>query len=145
MPVLCWNAKSVSAPFSILCFAIHCIPISPRKSICFGNPKSGNFTNCIRVFPYAALQFASYERYKSRIVDYCEEHNRDFGFVERLLSGACAGVTAATLTYPLDVMRVRQAVYDDIKGISSITVCIYCESEVPLKLELIQSVLFASI
>jgi len=76
----------------------------------------GNFTNCIRVFPYAALQFASYERYKSRIVDYCEEHNRDFGFVERLLSGACAGATAATLTYPLDVMRVRQAVYDDIKG-----------------------------
>ena len=78
---------------------------------------SGNFTNCIRVFPYAALQFASYERYKSRIVDYCEEHNRDFGFVERLLSGACAGATAATLTYPLDVMRVRQAVYDDIKGV----------------------------
>ena len=79
-------------------------------------PKTGNFTNCIRVFPYAALQFASYERYKSHIVDYCNEHGREFGFVERLLSGACAGATAATLTYPLDVMRVRQAVYDDIKG-----------------------------
>merc|ERR1712113_758005 len=38
------------------------------------------------------------------------------GFIERLLSGACAGATAATLTYPLDVMRVRQAVFDDIKG-----------------------------
>eukprot|EP01083_Nonionella_stella_P285203 970818_1 len=76
----------------------------------------GNFTNCLRVFPYAALQFATYERYKSHIIDYCESHNRSFGFVERLLSGACAGATAATLTYPLDVMRVRQAVYDDIKG-----------------------------
>jgi len=76
----------------------------------------GNFTNCIRVFPYAALQFASYERYKSRIVDYCNENDREFGFVERLLSGACAGATAATVTYPLDVMRVRQAVYDDIRG-----------------------------
>eukprot|EP01083_Nonionella_stella_P000691 1961_1 len=76
----------------------------------------GNFTNCIRVFPYAALQFSSYERYKSHVVDYCEKHDRSFGFVGRLLSGACAGATAATLTYPLDVMRVRQAVYDDIKG-----------------------------
>merc|ERR1719203_2448292 len=76
----------------------------------------GNFTNCLRVFPYAALQFSTYERYKSHIMDYCEEHNRSFGFVERLLSGACAGATAATITYPLDVMRVRQAVYDDIKG-----------------------------
>ena len=76
----------------------------------------GNFTNCLRVFPYAALQFSTYERYKSHIMDYCEAHNRDFGFVERLLSGACAGATAATITYPLDVMRVRQAVYDDIRG-----------------------------
>eukprot|EP01084_Bolivina_argentea_P226858 383140_1 len=76
----------------------------------------GNFTNCIRVFPYAALQFTSYESYKSKIVDYCNENGRSFGFVERLMSGACAGATAATLTYPLDVMRVRQAVYDDING-----------------------------
>ena len=36
--------------------------------------------------------------------------------MHRLLSGACAGATAATLTYPLDVIRVRQAVIKDIKG-----------------------------
>lgn len=82
----------------------------------FSSMWKGNFTNCLRVFPYAALQFSTYERYKSHIMDYCEAHDRDFGFVERLLSGACAGATAATITYPLDVMRVRQAVYDDIRG-----------------------------
>lgn len=76
----------------------------------------GNFTNCIRVFPYAAIQFGSYERFKSYIIHLTEKNNRNFGFMERLTSGACAGATAATFTYPLDVMRVRIAVYKDLNG-----------------------------
>mmetsp|Transcript_14476 Transcript_14476/g.22619 ORF Transcript_14476/g.22619 Transcript_14476/m.22619 type:complete len:407 (-) Transcript_14476:223-1443(-) len=90
-----------------------------RHEIRKGGVKSlwkGNLTNCMRVFPYAALQFSTYERYKSFIVDYCHKNDRHFGTLERLMSGALAGATASTLTYPLDVMRLRQAVYDDIKG-----------------------------
>jgi len=76
----------------------------------------GNLTNCFRVFPYAAIQFATYEKYKNLVTTYCEKTNRGFGVFERLLSGALAGATAATLTYPLDVIRVRQACFNEIKG-----------------------------
>jgi len=91
----------------------------------------GNFVNCIRVFPYAAIQFASYERFKHLVsINITERFNREFGFLERLLSGACAGATAATLTYPLDVIRVRQATFNDIKGPIDAVSRIYGESGV---------------
>jgi len=48
-------------------------------------------------------------------------------FFERLIAGACAGATAATLTYPLDVLRVRQAVYDDYTGMWQASKAIYKE------------------
>jgi len=74
----------------------------------------GNGVNCVRVFPYAATQFVSYERYKDMVQQKIGDGK--FGIKERLLSGALAGATAATLTHPLDVMRVRLATQTELKG-----------------------------
>jgi len=72
----------------------------------------GNGVNCIRVFPYAGIQFASYDSYKEIISNNCEH----YGVFQRLLTGALAGATAASVTHPLDVMRVRLAVQSELKG-----------------------------
>lgn len=58
----------------------------------------GNGAHMIRVFPYAATKFASYEMFKSFLG---ESH------ISRFVSGSFAGVTAASLTYPLDTIRAR--------------------------------------
>eukprot|EP00501_MAST-03F_sp_TOSAG23-6_P000126 GSMAST32.ASY1.ANO1.128.1 assembled CDS len=65
----------------------------------------GNGVNCIRVAPYAATQFASYDFYKSLI-----SSNENLTIPKRLLCGALAGATATTITHPLDVIRLRLAV-----------------------------------
>jgi len=65
----------------------------------------GNGVNCVRVFPYAAVQFVSYEKYKEMVQGWFQ--TQEFGIRERLLAGSLAGASAASLTHPLDVMRVR--------------------------------------
>jgi len=74
----------------------------------------GNGVNCVRVFPYAAVQFVSYEKYKEMVQSWFQTDQ--FGIRERLLSGSFAGATAASLTHPLDVMRVRLATQRELKG-----------------------------
>lgn len=73
----------------------------------------GNATNCSRVIPHTATQFTAYPSFKELIA---ADPQDPTGF-ERLLSGACAGATAATLTHPLDVMRIR---LQTEKGIHSV-------------------------
>ncbi|KAL5233529.1 hypothetical protein ACI65C_000939 [Semiaphis heraclei] len=51
----------------------------------------GNGAQMVRVFPYAAIQFTSFEFYKT------------------FVAGSSAGVTAVTITYPLDTIRARLA------------------------------------
>lgn len=63
---------------------------------------NGNGAQLLRIFPYAAMQFTSYEFFKSL-------NRRLFGDKsERILNGlACgslAGITAVSFTYPLDVI-----------------------------------------
>jgi len=72
----------------------------------------GNGTNCIRIFPYASIQFWSYDFYKGKIMD----NSTEFGVPQRLGAGALAGMTAALATYPLDVIRIRLAVQPELKG-----------------------------
>jgi solute carrier family 25 protein 16 len=55
----------------------------------------------VRVFPYAATQFTSYEMYKNLFGE--NSH------VSRFAAGSAAGVTAVALTYPLDTIRARLA------------------------------------
>ena len=64
----------------------------------------GNGAQMVRVFPYAAIQFLSFEIYKNHLVAL-------FGNGHRLkfAAGSMAGVTAALTTYPLDLVRARLA------------------------------------
>lgn len=84
----------------------------------------GNGTNCIRIFPYASLQFWSYDFYKGKIM----ENSENFGVLQRLQAGSMAGMTAASLTYPLDVIRIRLAVQPELKGFGDSVRSIWAEN-----------------
>jgi solute carrier family 25 protein 16 len=62
----------------------------------------GHSMTLARIFPYAAIQFASYERWKA-LMDKLDIPLR----IKRFLSGSLAGVTAVTCTYPFDMLRTR--------------------------------------
>jgi len=61
----------------------------------------GNGAQMVRIFPYAATQFTSFEMYKKLF----GEHTH----IGRFFAGSAAGVTAVALTYPLDTIRARLA------------------------------------
>ena len=61
----------------------------------------GNGVNVFRASPCAALEFLFYEVYKSLLID--ESNSKDF--TAKLLCGALTGVTANTITYPLDLIK----------------------------------------
>ncbi|XP_071492935.1 mitochondrial coenzyme A transporter SLC25A42-like [Diadema antillarum] len=67
----------------------------------------GNSATMARIIPYAATQYAAHEQYK-KLLNTTNAENLDPG--RRFLAGSLAGVTAASLTYPLDVLRARMAV-----------------------------------
>ena len=67
----------------------------------------GNGTNCIRIFPYSATQFAAYSIYKKFIIG---QTKSDLDTFRRLIAGAMAGITSVTLTYPLDLVRTRLSI-----------------------------------
>ncbi|KAF5291468.1 hypothetical protein FQR65_LT01780 [Abscondita terminalis] len=65
----------------------------------------GNGAQMVRIFPYAATQFTSFEIYKRKLSEV-------FGpgaHIDKFIAGAGAGVTAVALTYPLDTIRARLA------------------------------------
>lgn len=65
----------------------------------------GNGAMMVRVFPYAAIQFMSYEQYKRLLRPYFSQNTHS----SKLLAGSLTGVTAVTFTYPLDMVRARMA------------------------------------
>ena len=65
----------------------------------------GNGAMMVRIFPYAAVQFMSYEQYKRFLKPYFSDNSH----TNKLIAGSMTGVTAVTLTYPLDVVRARLA------------------------------------
>ncbi|KAK3682179.1 mitochondrial carrier domain-containing protein [Podospora appendiculata] len=68
----------------------------------------GNGTNCIRIVPYSAVQFGSYNFYKRRLF---ERHPGDsLTPLMRLTCGGMAGITSVTFTYPLDIVRTRLSI-----------------------------------
>ena len=70
-------------------------------------------TNMARVIPYAATQFTSYDHYKRMIIG---DKQRELNQAERLCAGALAGMTATTITHPLDVIRLRLSVQPELKN-----------------------------
>ncbi|KAG0280636.1 hypothetical protein BGZ95_009377 [Linnemannia exigua] len=67
----------------------------------------GNGTNVIRIVPYSAVQFASYEQFKKLLMD---PTKRDLDTPRRLTAGALAGLTSVAFTYPLDIVRTRLSI-----------------------------------
>ena len=67
----------------------------------------GNGASVIRIIPYAALHFMTYERYKCWILENCPTLGS--GPVIDLLAGSAAGGTSALCTYPLDLARTKLA------------------------------------
>ncbi|CAL5874892.1 uncharacterized protein PFLUO_LOCUS9194 [Penicillium psychrofluorescens] len=67
----------------------------------------GNGTNCIRIIPYSAVQFGSYNFYKK----FAETTpDGDITPLRRLVCGGFAGITSVTVTYPLDIVRTRLSI-----------------------------------
>ncbi|KAG8298918.1 hypothetical protein J6590_002885 [Homalodisca vitripennis] len=65
----------------------------------------GNGAQMVRIFPYAATQFTTFELYKkwSAVLLGPNSH------IGKFLAGSSAGVTAVLFTYPLDTIRARLA------------------------------------
>ncbi|KAI9885762.1 MAG: hypothetical protein M1823_002440 [Watsoniomyces obsoletus] len=66
----------------------------------------GNGTNCIRIVPYSAVQFGSYNFYKK----FVETSPGEMTPLRRLLCGGAAGITSVVCTYPLDIVRTRLSI-----------------------------------
>ncbi|KAI9858243.1 MAG: hypothetical protein M1824_004413 [Vezdaea acicularis] len=67
----------------------------------------GNGTNCIRIVPYSAVQFGSYNFYKRFVEPY---PGADLSPLRRLVCGGAAGITSVACTYPLDIVRTRLSI-----------------------------------
>lgn len=71
----------------------------------------GNLVTIAHRLPYSSISFYTFERYKNllQLMVGVENHATNFGadvFV-RLAGGGLAGITAASVTYPLDLVRTR--------------------------------------
>jgi solute carrier family 25 phosphate transporter 23/24/25/41 len=72
----------------------------------------GNYLNCIRIFPYSAVQFMVFENckhmlIKSRPITGFTSLNNHLNVYERLIAGSVAGIVSVAVTYPLDLIRAR--------------------------------------
>ncbi|OQR76298.1 graves disease carrier protein-like, partial [Tropilaelaps mercedesae] len=67
----------------------------------------GNNAMMVRIFPYAAVQFLSFETYKKLFRE--SALGRHSPHASKFLAGSAAGVTAVLATYPLDMVRARLA------------------------------------
>ncbi|KAI0472589.1 mitochondrial carrier domain-containing protein [Xylariaceae sp. FL0804] len=68
----------------------------------------GNGTNCIRIVPYSAVQFGSYNLYKRSFFE--KTPGGPLSPIERLICGGIAGITSVFFTYPLDIVRTRLSI-----------------------------------
>ncbi|CAJ1067408.1 graves disease carrier protein [Xyrichtys novacula] len=76
----------------------------PKKEGFIGLYK-GNGAMMIRIFPYGAIQFMAFDKYKKLL----STQIGISGHIHRLMAGSMAGMTAVICTYPLDMVRSRLA------------------------------------
>jgi len=67
----------------------------------------GNGINCLRIVPYSAVQFTTYEQLKKL---FTRHGTKELDTPTRLISGALAGITSVCSTYPLDLVRSRLSI-----------------------------------
>ncbi|KAI0302551.1 mitochondrial carrier [Russula brevipes] len=67
----------------------------------------GNGINCVRIIPYSAVQFTTYEQLKKF---FTANGKKQLDTPTRLASGALAGITSVCTTYPLDLVRSRLSI-----------------------------------
>ncbi|KAI0829686.1 mitochondrial carrier domain-containing protein [Trametes gibbosa] len=67
----------------------------------------GNGVNCLRIIPYSAVQFTTYEQLKKWFTGY---NAKPLDTPTRLCAGALAGITSVCSTYPLDLIRSRLSI-----------------------------------
>lgn len=67
----------------------------------------GNGINCLRIVPYSAVQFTTYEELKKQLT---RHGTKDLDTPKRLVAGALAGITSVCSTYPLDLVRSRLSI-----------------------------------
>ncbi|EDR11962.1 uncharacterized protein LACBIDRAFT_247279 [Laccaria bicolor S238N-H82] len=67
----------------------------------------GNGINCLRIVPYSAVQFTTYEQLKKW---FTHHGSKELDTPKRLASGALAGITSVCSTYPLDLVRSRLSI-----------------------------------
>lgn len=83
---------------------------SLRKILAEEGPRGffkGNGANCVRVFPYVAIQFAVFDRVKPLLLP---EGQDTLSPWRKVVGGAMAGVVSVVATYPLDAARARLTV-----------------------------------
>lgn len=71
-------------------------------------PCRGNGASVLRIVPYAALHYMTYEQYRCWILNNFAS-SIGTGPVVDLLAGSAAGGTAVLCTYPLDLARTKLA------------------------------------
>ena len=65
----------------------------------------GNGTNVIRIAPFSAIQFFSFDVYKRLVLPDTAQTGSQPSPIRTFAAGALTGVTASTLCYPLDLTR----------------------------------------
>ncbi|EGW33393.1 uncharacterized protein SPAPADRAFT_50276 [Spathaspora passalidarum NRRL Y-27907] len=67
----------------------------------------GNTLNCIRIFPYSAVQYSVFEKCKQLMVQWSPRESNMCTDGERLIAGSIGGIASVAVTYPLDLVRAR--------------------------------------
>ncbi|CCE90679.1 Mrx21p TDEL_0B05500 [Torulaspora delbrueckii] len=70
----------------------------------------GNGLNCIRIFPYSAVQFVVYEACKKHLFHVDGAQGQQLNNWQRLFGGALCGGASVVATYPLDLVRTRLSI-----------------------------------
>lgn len=74
-------------------------------------PFKGNSASIVRIFPFSAIEFYSFEFFKNLIIRGRPERQNSIYYTS--ICGALTGLNAITITFPLDVARTRLAVKTD--------------------------------
>lgn len=84
----------------------------------------GNAINCLRIMPHTGIQFSSYNLYKNSL----NIKTTEITFYQRLILGSLAGMSAASISHPIDIVRIRLQTQKDVNTVNSSIKNIYSEN-----------------